>query len=250
MSVRITTNNNNDGCRFANSFCTSPVCTPSRGAMMTGRYPQTNGLMGLIQTPYRWRYNQGERHISHLLADNGYQTILFNHQHEAAPDDPLGFRERRLVDCGFKRLLTGERVSTAAQTAEAFADFVHERPADHRPFYAQNRYLMFLKDETNLPFTPQKNIRLAVSKQPEGPYSPVSAPITGDYWCEGPSAIKIGDIWFVYFDRYRDGRYGAVVSKDLCEWEDISDEVDFPDGARHGTVFPVSSAVLERLLEL
>ncbi len=113
-----------------------------------------------------------------------------------------------------------------------------------------DRYLMFLKDETNLPFTPQKNVRLAVSKQPEGPYSPVSAPITGNYWCEGPSAIKIGDTWFVYFDRYRDGRYGALVSKDLCEWKDISDEVDFPDGTRHGTVFPVSRAILERLLEL
>jgi len=75
------------------------------------------------------------------------------------------------------------------------------------------------------------------SKQPEGPYSPASA-------------IKIGDTWFVYFDRYRDDHYGALVSKDPCEWEDISDEVDFPDEARHGTVFPVSSAVLERLLEL
>ena len=114
----------------------------------------------------------------------------------------------------------------------------------------EDRYLMFLKDETNLPFTPQKNIRLSVSKQPEGPYSPASAPITGDYWCEGPSAIKIGDTWFVYFDRYRDGRYGAVASKDLREWEDISDEVDFPAGTKHGTVFPVSSAVLERLLNL
>ena len=114
----------------------------------------------------------------------------------------------------------------------------------------EDRYLMFLKDETNLPFTPQKNIRLAISKQPEGPYSPASAPITGDYWREGPSAIKIGDTWFVYFDRYRDNRYGAVVSRELCEWEEISDEVDFPDGTKHGTVFPVSSAVLERLLEL
>jgi hypothetical protein len=111
------------------------------------------------------------------------------------------------------------------------------------------KYIMFLKDETNLPFKPQKNIRMAIASSPEGPYGPPSAPITGDYWCEGPSAIKIGDTWFVYFDRYREGRYGAVISKDLAHWQDISDKVRFPAGARHGTVFQVREGVLANLLK-
>jgi arylsulfatase A-like enzyme len=126
-----------DGCRLSNALCTSPVCTPSRGAMMTGRYPQSNGLMSLIQTPYRWRLHEGERHLSHLLSAQGYDTVLFNHQHEAPHDDPLGFRERRLVDTGSYELLTGERISTAEETAAAVVAFLEERDPGDAPFYAQ-----------------------------------------------------------------------------------------------------------------
>lgn len=33
-----------DGTRFENAYCTQPVCTPSRSAIMTGQYPHTTGL--------------------------------------------------------------------------------------------------------------------------------------------------------------------------------------------------------------
>jgi lysophospholipase L1-like esterase len=112
------------------------------------------------------------------------------------------------------------------------------------------KYLMFLKDETNAPLVPEKNIRWTSADHAEGPYSPVSGAITGKYWCEGPSAIKIGEDWVVYFDRYRENRYGAVVSKDLKTWRDISDQVQFPAGARHGTVFRVAKPAWTRLMEL
>lgn len=113
-----------------------------------------------------------------------------------------------------------------------------------------SQYVMFLKDETNKPFTPQKNIRIATSDRADGPYGPASVPITGDYWAEGPSAIKVGDKWFVYFDKYRQGKYGLVASADLERWEDLSDKVNFPEGARHGTVFQVSDDILVGLLKL
>ena len=100
-------------------------------------------------------------------------------------------------------------------------------------------FIMFLKDETPKP-VPQKNIRTAVSKKLAGPYSPPSPPITGAYWAEGPSSVKIAGRWIVYFDKYRDHRYGAVASTDLVNWTDISGEVHFPKGTRHGTVFVIS----------
>jgi len=33
-----------DGIRFEHAYCTQPVCTPSRSAIMTGQYPHTTGL--------------------------------------------------------------------------------------------------------------------------------------------------------------------------------------------------------------
>jgi len=115
---------------------------------------------------------------------------------------------------------------------------------------AGNQYIMFLKDETNTPFVPEKNIKMAFSSKTEGPYSSESKPITGKYWCEGPSAIKIAGNWYVYFDKFLEGSYGVVTSKDLENWEDISDKAVFPKGCRHGTVFEVPGDVLNKLLEL
>ena len=104
----------------------------------------------------------------------------------------------------------------------------------------KDRYVMFLKNETRSPA--EKNIRVAFAKELTGPYSEASAPITGNYWAEGPTSLKIGDQWIVYFDKYRDRKYGAVTSKDLVTWTDISDKVSFPQGARHGTIFTLTEA--------
>jgi PelA/Pel-15E family pectate lyase len=106
------------------------------------------------------------------------------------------------------------------------------------------QYVMILKDETQNPV--RKNLRIAVSDRVAGPYGKASAPFTPD-WVEGPTAIKINHEWIVYFDLYRDKRYGAVKSRDLKNWESVTDKLVMPAGARHGTVFTVSDEVLSKL---
>ena len=109
------------------------------------------------------------------------------------------------------------------------------------------KFIMFLKDETRFP--PQKNIRIATSKKLTKNFSVPSLPITGNYWAEGPTAIKIGNQWIVYFDKYRDHKYGAVASADDINWVDISDKIQMPQGIRHGTIFTISKQELAVLLK-
>ena len=112
---------------------------------------------------------------------------------------------------------------------------------------AGEQFCLIVKDETKTPV--KKNLRIARSAQAEGPYLDVSAPISIS-WVEGPSAIQIGDQFLVYFDHYAAPQYyGALRSRDLLEWEDISQTVDFPRGTRHGTVLWVSEEVVTRIQE-
>jgi len=109
-------------------------------------------------------------------------------------------------------------------------------------------YLLFFKDETRFP-KPMKNLRLAMARDIEGPYAVDPKPLNPpDSWTEGPTSIRIGGDTIVYFDCYRQHRYGAVRTRDLKAWEDISALLAMPNGMRHGTVFTVSRAVLQGLL--
>lgn len=109
-------------------------------------------------------------------------------------------------------------------------------------------WLLFVKNETLTPKT-EKNIRMIRGASPEGPWSEASAPITGSYWAEGPSALKVGDEWRVYFDKHQLDAIGLVVSRDLKTWTDLSDKVRFPVHARHGTVIAMPRDEMARLLE-
>jgi len=107
------------------------------------------------------------------------------------------------------------------------------------------QYMMLLKDETKSP--PQKNIRISFSNKLYGGYEKPSTPITGNYWAEGPTSVKIKDSWMVYFDKYTQHAYGAVRSSDLKNWTDISDKISFPKGTRHGTVFAITKQEFDKL---
>ena len=111
---------------------------------------------------------------------------------------------------------------------------------------SNKKYYMFLKDETRHPV--KKHIRIAASDSLTCGYKLLSKPITPD-WVEGPTAIKLGDYWIVYYDEYTRNQYGAVRSLDLMRWEIVSDSLNFPTGTRHGSVFKTNTKVLTRLLK-
>lgn len=115
--------------------------------------------------------------------------------------------------------------------------------------HAGEKYVMFLKDETDKPNPPEKNIRIATSIVAQGPYTKPGKPITGKYWAEGPAPVKINGTWFVYFDKYAEHKYGVITSTDLQNWTDESDKLSMPAGIRHGTAFKVSKETIEKLMD-
>lgn len=126
-----------DGIRFANYFATDCVCSPSRGSIMTGRYPQSNGLMGLTHEPWGWSFKDGERHLAAILKDAGYETTLAGLQHVTSGDP---------ASLGYENVLSRDRV--AEETVEAAREFLKKSQKGGSPFFLKVGFF-----EVHRPFT-------------------------------------------------------------------------------------------------
>jgi hypothetical protein len=104
---------------------------------------------------------------------------------------------------------------------------------------------MVVKDETRTP--PKKHLRIATADDLEGPWREFGPPFTRD-WVEGPTAIRVGEDVLVYFDVYREKHYGAMRSRDGEHWEDVTDKISLPAGARHGTMIAVPRKIVDALI--
>ncbi|GAB7143006.1 sulfatase family protein [Mycobacterium riyadhense] len=80
-----------DGILLTRAHATAPLCSPSRGSLFTGRYPQSNGLVGLAH--HGWEYRTGVRTLPQLLSESGWYSALFGMQHETSYPKRLGFDE-------------------------------------------------------------------------------------------------------------------------------------------------------------
>lgn len=113
-------------------------------------------------------------------------------------------------------------------------------------FQFGKRYMMVVKNETQTP--PAKYLFLTSADSLAGPWSAPGERLTGPEWSEGASPLQVGGAWYIYFDQYRKHQYGAIRSKDLKTWEDVSDKVSFPAGIRHGTAFYAPKSIVTGLL--
>jgi len=80
-----------EGILFTRAHATSPLCSPSRGSLFSGRYPQTNGLVGLAH--HGWEYRSDVRTLPQILSDSGWYSALFGMQHETSHPESLGYDE-------------------------------------------------------------------------------------------------------------------------------------------------------------
>ncbi|MES1168383.1 MAG: glycosyl hydrolase, partial [Oleiharenicola lentus] len=117
---------------------------------------------------------------------------------------------------------------------------------------ADGKQWAIIKNETKFP-TPAKNLRLASADSVQGPFGPLGEPFSPPgLWSEGPTAVKIGDWYMVYFEAYMKKHYCAMRSRDLKTWEDITDQVQFvapgtPERMKHGSIIAVPRGLIAQL---
>lgn len=109
---------------------------------------------------------------------------------------------------------------------------------------AKDDYVLVLKDNTR----PMRNIKVAFAKTPFGPFENISEPFT-DHLSEGPTVLHKDNYWLIYYDNYGAKNYKAVKTFDFKHFEDVSSQIQLPEGHKHGTITRISKKTLNHLIE-
>ena len=76
------------GITFERGYVASPICAASRASMMTGRFPQQHGVMGLGSVafaPYLKGASAADQPLAARIAAAGYTTAFFGKSHLGKP---------------------------------------------------------------------------------------------------------------------------------------------------------------------
>ena len=195
------------GVRFENVYSTSGVCSPARGSLHTGRYPQSNGLMGLTHAPWWWELKEIERHSAQLLGDLDYETYLIglNHIDPSAP--------RRL---GYEHVLSTNW--RASETVSAATELIQTATTEQRPFFAKVGFL-----EVHRPFTHGVDTEKGVFIPP---------------WLQDTKDIRDDLVAFQATIQYFDEQVGIIF--DALESSVVSDSTLVIMTSDHGIPYPGS----------
>jgi choline-sulfatase len=82
-----------NGVVFDNAYTASPLCTPARGALMTGLLPSRTGCYDNAAG-----FSSEIPTFAHHLRNQGYRTVLSGKMHFCGPDQLHGFEERLTTD--------------------------------------------------------------------------------------------------------------------------------------------------------
>ena len=145
----------NTGVRFENFFCTSPVCSPARASLLTGRIPSQHGVHDWIQ-----KGNIGKNSIEYLkrqlaytdvLAENGYTCGISGKWHLGDSFRPQkGFSHWYVHQrgagpyYGAPMIRNGKLVNEPGYITDLITDdalsYLDKQAQNERPFYLSVHY--------------------------------------------------------------------------------------------------------------
>ena len=82
-----------EGVSLDNCYCASPLCVPSRTALLTGLLPSRTGITNNMQA-----LSSHTATIAHALTLDGYETVLSGRMHFVGWDQRHGFQHRLVGD--------------------------------------------------------------------------------------------------------------------------------------------------------
>jgi arylsulfatase A-like enzyme len=114
-------------------FYTQPLCTPTRAALMTGRYPLRYGLqMGVIPSGASYGLDPAEQTLPAILKSAGYRTSLVGKWHLGHADQKFWPRQRGFDS--FYGALIGE-IDHFAHSSHGVKDWFRDNSALHETGY-------------------------------------------------------------------------------------------------------------------
>lgn len=157
-----------DALSFRHAFCASPTCSPSRGALLTGRYPHENGLIGLAHRGFS--IQNPETHMASFFRSQGFETVLCGVQHEEKSYDYTSRSTVYSQTLGYEKNLSflleegcpQDRCQADHINAERTAEYLLHRCSD-RPFFLS--YGMF---QTHRPYPESETFDPESVELPEG----------------------------------------------------------------------------------
>ncbi len=127
-----------EGVLFRRAFAAAPTCSPSRAAFLTGQCPHSAGMHGLAHRGFGLK--DVKQHITHTLADAGYNTVLCGIEHTTP------FETATANGPGYQTVLETEK-GKAENVAPKVAKYIRDYSDDSKPFFISAGL-----HETHIPF--------------------------------------------------------------------------------------------------
>jgi choline-sulfatase len=144
-----------DGIRFEHFFCVSPVCSPARASLLTGKIPSQHGVHDWIRDgnigESSTEYLSEHRAYTDILAENGYICGISGKWHLGDSLKPQkNFTHWFVHQTGVGNyydapmIRNGQPVNEPGYITDVITDdaltFIEERSQDDKPFYLSVHY--------------------------------------------------------------------------------------------------------------